>query len=102
MRLIPYSIHHHPWTNKWKSRIEQPTPLEKKFSPSLESSPEPKLKSLPDTLEYSFLREENTLSVIISSYLDDKQKSKLLDALREHKEALRWTIADIKGINQVD
>ena len=30
------------------------------------------------------------------------KKLKLLDVLKEHKWAIRWTIADIKGINPVD
>ena len=46
--------------------------------------------------------EESTLPVINSSSLNDEQKGKLLDALKEHKRALRWTIVDIKGINPVD
>ena len=45
---------------------------------------------------------ENNLSAIIASSLDDKHKSKLLGILRGHKEALRWTITDIKSINLVD
>jgi hypothetical protein len=39
------------------------------------------------------------LPVIITSYLDDAQEEKLLDVLREHKEAIGWTIDDIKGIS---
>ena len=57
---------------------------------------------MPNTLEYAFLGEESTLPVIISSSLNDEQKGKLLDVLKEHKGALGWTIADIKGINPVD
>jgi hypothetical protein len=37
--------------------------------------------------------------VIISSDLVDAQKEKLLDVLREYKEAIGWTIEDIKGIS---
>ena len=46
--------------------------------------------------------EECTLPVIISSSLNDEEKYKLLDVLKEYKGALGWTIADIKGINPVD
>ncbi|XP_024037598.1 uncharacterized protein LOC112097214, partial [Citrus clementina] len=70
--------------------------------PSSESPPKLELKPLPNTLEYAFLGEESTLPVIISSSLNDEQKGKLLDVLKEHKGALGWTIADIKGINPVD
>ncbi|KAH9671201.1 hypothetical protein KPL70_017267 [Citrus sinensis] len=89
-------------TNKWKSRVEQLAPSEKKLIPSLESPPKLELKPLPNTLEYAFLGEESTLPVIISSSLNGEQKGKLLDVLKEHKGALGWTIADIKGINPVD
>ncbi|KAH9735065.1 hypothetical protein KPL71_017621 [Citrus sinensis] len=89
-------------TNKWKSRVEQLAPSEKKLIPSSESPPKLELKPLPNTLEYVFLGEESTLAVIISSSLNDEQKGKLLDVLKEHKGALGCTIADIKGINPVD
>ena len=88
--------------NKSKSRKEQLVPSRKKPNPSLESPPKLKLKSLLGTLEYVLLREENTSSVIVSSFLDDKQKSKLLSILREHKEISGWTIVDVKGISPVD
>jgi len=35
---------------------------------------------------------------IIASDLHVAQEEKLLDVLREHKEAIGWTIEDIKGI----
>jgi hypothetical protein len=37
--------------------------------------------------------------VIISSDLIDAQDEELLGVLREHKEAIGWTIEDIKGIS---
>jgi hypothetical protein len=40
-----------------------------------------------------------SLSVIISSELDEAQEQELLNVLREHKEAIGWSIGDIKGIN---
>ncbi|KAH9801431.1 hypothetical protein KPL71_001027 [Citrus sinensis] len=89
-------------TNKWKSRVEQLAPSEKKLIPLSESPPKLELKPLPNTLEYAFSGEESTLPVIISASLNDEQKGKLLDVLKEHKGALGWTIADIKGINPVD
>ena len=42
------------------------------------------------------------MPVIISLSLDDKQKTKLLGLLREHKEAFGWSKANIKSINPVD
>ena len=88
--------------NKSKSRKEQLVPSRKKPNPSLESPPKLKLKSLLSTLEYVFLGEENTSSVIISSFLDENQKNKLLSILREHKEISGWTIVDVKGISPID
>ncbi|KAH9705544.1 hypothetical protein KPL70_011915 [Citrus sinensis] len=89
-------------TNKWKLRVEKLALSEKKLIPSSESPPKLEPKLLPHTLEYAFFGEESILSVIISSSLNDEQKSKLLDVLKEHKGALGWTIVDIKGINPVD
>jgi hypothetical protein len=37
--------------------------------------------------------------VIIALDLHTTQEEKLLDVLREHKEAIGWTIEDIKGIS---
>jgi hypothetical protein len=37
--------------------------------------------------------------VIIASDLKDAQEEELLEVLREHKEAIGWTIEDIKGIS---
>ncbi|KAH9794255.1 hypothetical protein KPL71_004834 [Citrus sinensis] len=89
-------------TTKWKPKSELLPHSEKKIGPSAEAPPKLELKALPDTLEYAFLGESDTLPVIISSSLDLEQKSKLLGILKEHKEAIGWTIADIKGINPVD
>ena len=57
------------------------------------------LKPLPSHLKYAYLGMDNTLPIIISSFLTDDQERQLLEMLREHKEAIRWTIADIKGIS---
>ncbi|KAK9209124.1 hypothetical protein WN944_001488 [Citrus x changshan-huyou] len=89
-------------TTKWKTKSELLPHSEKKIGPSAEAPPKLELKALPDTLEYAFLGESDTLPVIISSSLDLEQKGKLLGILKEHKEAIGWTIANIKGINPVD
>ena len=46
-----------------------------------------------------FLGPTESLPVIIASDLVDAQEEKLLDVLREHKEAIGWTIEDIKRIS---
>jgi len=64
--------------------------------------PEPlkkELKPLPDNLKYKFLGLAETFPVIIASDLLAAQEEKLLDVLREHKEAIGWTIEDINGIS---
>jgi len=45
------------------------------------------------------LGENETFLVIISSKLNAHQEGKLLQTLKMHKNALGWTIADIKGIS---
>jgi hypothetical protein len=57
------------------------------------------LKPLQDNLKYKFLGPADSLPVIIASDLIDAQEKELLDVLREHKEAIGWTIDDIKGIS---
>ena len=37
--------------------------------------------------------------MIVSAGLSKIQEDKLIRILREHKQAIGWTIADIKGIN---
>jgi hypothetical protein len=46
-----------------------------------------------------FLGDGGTLSVIISNKLSAPQKEKLVQVLKEHKTAIGWTTADIKGIS---
>ena len=67
--------------------------------PSSVQPPKPDLKPLPFNLKYSFLGENETFPVIISSKLNAHQEGKLLQTLKNHKNALGWTIADIKGIS---
>ena len=61
-------------TTEWKIKPKPLSHSEKKISPSVETPPKLELKALPDTLEYAFLGEFDTLPVIISSSLDLEQK----------------------------
>ena len=54
-------------------------------------------KKLPNDLRYAYLGEESTLPVIISSSLSNMEEDKLLKILKDHKEAIGWSLADIKG-----
>nr|KAJ0200224.1 hypothetical protein LSAT_V11C600318740 [Lactuca sativa] len=67
--------------------------------PSILQAPILELKTLPEHLKYTFLEEKETLPVIISNKLSEKEESELIGILKPYKNALRWTIADIKGIN---
>ncbi|KAL0381110.1 UNVERIFIED_CONTAM: hypothetical protein Sangu_0175300 [Sesamum angustifolium] len=69
-----------------------------KLLPSILQAPTLELKELPKHLKYTYLGENNTLAVIISRKLTPL-KGKLIRVLREFKEAIGWTIADIKSLS---
>ncbi|KAL4355065.1 hypothetical protein GQ457_06G013840 [Hibiscus cannabinus] len=69
------------------------------YKPSIEQPPKLELKQLPEQLKYAYLGNNKTLPVIISSKLQADQEERLIATLWQHKEALGWTIADIKGIS---
>ena len=50
-------------------------------------------------LKYSFLEPNDTLPVIIASGLTADQEDQLAGVLKEHKEAIGWTITDLKDID---
>ncbi|GKD39378.1 hypothetical protein Tco_1259585, partial [Tanacetum coccineum] len=56
------------------------------------------MKELPEHLEYAFLQGNNQL-IVISSALSTNKKTRLLEVLWNHKGAIAWSIADIKGID---
>ncbi|XP_071923086.1 uncharacterized protein [Coffea arabica] len=70
-----------------------------KFLHSVVQAPELELKPLPKHLKYAFLGDKETLPVIISAHLSPRQEDNLIRLLRDHMEAIGWSIADIKGIN---
>ena len=76
-----------------------PLPLSSSPPPSAVEPPKLELKPLLDTLKYAFLGSSETLPVIIASDLDDLRERQLISVLQEHKEAIGWSIADIKGIS---
>ena len=57
------------------------------------------MKELPSHLKYEFLEPEKRKSVIISAALTEAEEQKLLIILRKYKEAIAWSIEDLKGIN---
>ena len=50
-------------------------------------------------MRYAYLGESSTLSVIISASLIAIAEEKLLRVLRDHKDAIEWSLADLKGIH---
>ncbi|XP_028964974.2 uncharacterized protein [Malus domestica] len=78
--------------------ISLPTSNEKTL-PSVIQAPKLELKPIPEHLKYAFLGEDETLPVIISSQLIAEEGEKLIRVLKDHKTAIAWSIADIKGIN---
>ena len=57
------------------------------------------MKELPSHLKYEFLEPEKRKPVIISSALTEAEEQKLLAILRKYKEAIAWSIEDLKGIS---
>ncbi|CAM8978304.1 unnamed protein product [Rhodiola kirilowii] len=69
------------------------------FLPSVMQAPKIELKPLPVHLKYAFLGENNTLPVIIKSGLEAGQERSLIKVLRQHKLAVGWTLADLRGVS---
>ncbi|KAM2832466.1 hypothetical protein COP1_032414 [Malus domestica] len=70
-----------------------------KMLPSVIQAPVLELKPLPDHLKYVFLGDNETLPVIVSSSLMAIEEEKLIRVLKDHKTAIGWTLADIRGIS---
>jgi hypothetical protein len=92
------------WMEKGKNSRYDVSKLELQLSnakllPSIEQAPDLELKPLPDHLKYAYLGEKDTLPVIISANLSSKEEGELVEVLKEHKGAIGWTIADIKGLS---
>ena len=54
---------------------------------------------MPEHLKYVFLQPEKGKPVIISAGLTKLEEQKLLETLRKYKEAIAWSIKDLKGIS---
>ena len=57
------------------------------------------MKELLSHLKYVFLEPEKEKLVIISVALTEDEEQKLLKILRKYKEAIAWSIKDVKGIS---
>ena len=67
--------------------------------PSIEQPPKIEQKPLPSHLRYAYLGNSSTLLVIILASLTVTEEEKLLRVHRDHKAALGWSLADLKGIH---
>ena len=56
------------------------------------------LNELTSHLKYAFLEPEKTKPVIIYTALTENEEQKVLKILRKYKEAIAWSIEDLKGI----
>ena len=57
------------------------------------------LKELLEHFKYAFLQPEKAMPVIISTRLTEIEEQKLLEILKKYKEAIAWSIDDLKGIS---
>ena len=57
------------------------------------------MKELRSHLKYVFLEPEKRKPVIISVVLTESEEQKLLEVLRKYKEAIAWSIEDLKVIS---
>ena len=57
------------------------------------------LKPLLSNLKYIFLGENRTFSVIVNLLLKDDELTMLMQVLQKNRDAIAWSISDIKGIS---
>ena len=67
--------------------------------PSIISPPTLELKLLPPHLRYTFLEDNKTLPIIISSRLTLEKETLLVEMLRRRVKAIGWQNSDIRGIS---
>ena len=84
---------------QWKTK-EKPLTLTNDEKTKKEESPKLNLKPLPNDLKYAYL-EKDKYPVVISSKLSYQQETSLLEVLRKCKEAIGWSIYDLKGISSL-
>ena len=57
------------------------------------------LKELPKHLKYAFLRAERAQPIVIATNLTIENEQKLIRILRKYKEAIAWSVEDLKEIS---
>ena len=82
-----------------ENSTEKSSSNEEKEKETETSSERLTLKDLSKQLKYAFLEPEKEKPIIISSALTELEKQQLLEILRKYKEAIAWSIEDLKGIS---
>ena len=82
-----------------ENRTERYSSYKEKVAEEKKSSEGLLLKELPEHLKYAFLQPEKGKQVIISTGLTRMKEQKMLETLRKYKEAIAWSIEDLKGIS---
>ena len=85
--------------NVRENNVEKSNSYEEEVVEENKSSEGLILKELLEHLKYAFLQPEKGKPVIISTGLTKLEEQKLLETLRKYKEAISWSIEDLKGIN---
>ncbi|XP_025661596.1 uncharacterized protein [Arachis hypogaea] len=57
------------------------------------------LKTLTPSLNYAYLGSNDTYPIIIISSLSEEQEEELINVLRQHKDAIGWTLSDLMRIS---
>ena len=82
-----------------KISVERSNSYEERVAEENKSSKGLILKELPEHLKYAFLQPEKGKPVIISAGLTRLEGEKLLETLIKYKEAIAWSLEDLKGIS---
>ncbi|CAN6547010.1 unnamed protein product [Malus baccata var. baccata] len=84
---------------RWRHVFESLGEPKKLLQPSKVQPPKLELKVLPEHLKYAYLGADSSLPVIIAADLSSTEEDKVLRILKSYRDAIGWTIADIKGIS---
>ena len=98
--LLPFSLKNIETVISLNENSQENSCIKEKKAIEQETSAEGlNLKELPSHLKYAFLEPEKGKPVIISAALTENEEQGLLLILRKHKEAIAWSIEDLKGIS---
>ncbi|XP_047949003.1 uncharacterized protein LOC125194830 [Salvia hispanica] len=80
-------------------RKELPDIAEKNPLPQETNETKKELKTLPPGLKYAYLEENEAFPVIVNNDLTKEQENELLEVIRRNKKAIGWTLLDLVGIS---